>query len=336
MDRLPPVWFKEAWERAWAVTCVTIVLVAFVVTNPMMPGFRQYRVGSPAPQAVVGACPSLVVNAPDGPDPWGGCWPGPLSTGIAGCPALAPVTGNVTISLSGTTYENKHISDGKLMFATGVENVTVRCVKVSAQEFFPVDLDRNLPFDSNDILLDHVEVDCQRASGNNGAFLLFGATVTNSRSMNCVDQFRFGINTVIEDNYCSDQGVEPGSNPHYDCAFTGGLASNVTIRHNTLDGTDTSDIGVGGQEGPTSDILIDRNLLMGHFVESVVQELPGYLVHVGRQPTEGALTNIAVTDNRFNEGDYGFGPCTVYGPDTPTWTGNVYNQSGLPLPITDC
>lgn len=29
-----------------------------------------------------GGCASSTPNTPDGPDPWGGCWPGPVSTGI--------------------------------------------------------------------------------------------------------------------------------------------------------------------------------------------------------------------------------------------------------------
>jgi hypothetical protein len=45
--------FQQAWERALATICVTVIAVAFIVMNPMMPN-RIIHTGTPRPQPRVG------------------------------------------------------------------------------------------------------------------------------------------------------------------------------------------------------------------------------------------------------------------------------------------
>lgn len=64
--------------------------------------------GTSAPAAVVhgttaasGGCPSATANAPGGPDPWGGCWPGTGNTGVPDGTSLTAVPGS---AMSGTGW----------------------------------------------------------------------------------------------------------------------------------------------------------------------------------------------------------------------------------------
>jgi hypothetical protein len=51
---------------------------------------------TPTPTATPGACPSSVPNTPDGPDPAGGCFPGPSNTGVPAGTTLTNYTGPCT------------------------------------------------------------------------------------------------------------------------------------------------------------------------------------------------------------------------------------------------
>lgn len=109
----------------------------------------------------VGACASSTPNVPDGPNPDGGCWPGPASTGIAGCPALTRQTGDLRPG-NGDVVENVLVDGGQVLINyNGANNITLRCVKViNYPYYFPVDVERSGTTSANHILLDHVEVDC--------------------------------------------------------------------------------------------------------------------------------------------------------------------------------
>jgi hypothetical protein len=265
---------------------------------------------------------SGVANQPGGADPWGGCWPGPSNTGIAGCPALSTHNGDYNVS-SGATVQNMVINGQLRVSAAGASNIVVRCVKVNDGGFFPVDTERSGATSASQVLLDRVEVDCGGSQTTHGAFLLFGATARKSRAYNCPDAFRFGGNVVIEDSYCSNLNVngDDENEWHYDCIQTGG-GENVTLRHNSLVGRDTSDIALWPEYEPLENVLVERNLLLG---------TPGYKIYVGRNtnPSE----NITIKDNRFGPG--GYGPCTIENA-SPTWTGNVWNSTGVALPIGSC
>lgn len=265
---------------------------------------------------------SGATNQPDGADPWGGCWPGPSNTGIAGCPALSTHNGDYTAS-SGATVENKIINGQLRISEAGASNIVVRCVKVNDGGFFPIDTERSGATSASQILLDRVEVDCGGSQSTHGAMLLFGATLRKGRAYNCPDAYRFVDNVVIEDSYCSDLNVngDDENEWHYDCMQTGG-GQNVTLKHNSLVGRDTSDIALWPEYEPLNNVLVERNLLLG---------TPGYKIYVGRNTHPS--TNITIKENRFGTG--GYGPCTIDNA-SPTWTGNVWNSTGLALPISSC
>jgi hypothetical protein len=70
------------------------------------------------------ACASNTPNVPDGPDPWGGCFPGPQSTGVPPFTLLTDYTGPCDIVLVNTVIDAKTITcpSGYLnIHATGVQ-----------------------------------------------------------------------------------------------------------------------------------------------------------------------------------------------------------------------
>jgi hypothetical protein len=56
------------------------------------------------------ACVSSTPNVPDGPDPWGGCFPGPQSTGVPPFTLLTDYTGPCDIVLANTVIDSKTIT----------------------------------------------------------------------------------------------------------------------------------------------------------------------------------------------------------------------------------
>jgi hypothetical protein len=226
------------------------------------------------------------------------------------------------------TLENVEIHG---YITAGGTNITIRCVKVVSTNFFPIDTERpdaNI-VSANDILIDHVEVDCKSWPSVNGAFLIFGATVQNSKMKDCTDGYRLGHKGVINDSFCGNQGSLAGAEAHYDCAQTGGNGADFVFRHNTFSSTDTSGFGIGAQEsGDTHDILIEKNLLIGD---------PSTHVIVGSNPTDFDVYNIDVRDNYLGP-DYRSGYCQLYGNGvaTMTWTNNIAISTGLEIPKSSC
>jgi hypothetical protein len=65
---------------------------------------------SPTPTPTPGECASSVPNTPDGPDPWGGCFPGPSNTGVPDGTQLTTYTGPCRITAAGTVIDAKTVN----------------------------------------------------------------------------------------------------------------------------------------------------------------------------------------------------------------------------------
>lgn len=225
---------------------------------------------------------------------------------------------------AGSTVENLIINGQLLISEPNASSIVVRCVKVNWGGYFPIDTEREGASDPGQILFERVEVDCGGSQMTNAAFLLYGATVRKGRVMNCADAFRYQDNSLIEDSYCGDLRVEgdDAQEWHYDCAQTiGGL--NMTLRHNSFVGKDTSDIAVWPDVSPVDGVLVERNLLLGH---------TAYKLYVGK--IGGSTQNVTVKENLFGrEGVYG--PCTIVDA-APEWTGNSWADDSTELPVSAC
>lgn len=274
----------------------------------------------PTPAGCIGAA-----NTPGGPDPWGGCWPGPASTGIAGCPVLTVHEGDYWLG-TGDALENTEVRGQLRVAQSGAKDIKVTCVKVTAgNQYFPVDTERGNVTGPDMVIMDRIEVDCQGSQMANAAMLVFGATVRHARVSNCPDAFRIQDHSLVEDSYCGGLNVNGDTNNewHYDCAQTIG-AVNLTVRHNTLDGKDTSDVALWPDIRPIDGAMVERNLLLGDVA---------YKVYVGKGNHPGETKNVTVRDNRFGPG--GYGPCSV-DEAAPVWSGNVWNDNSAALPMSAC
>ena len=69
-------------------------------------------------------------NTPGGPDPWGGCWPGPGNTGVPAGVSLSTYTGPCTISAPNTVIDAKLINCALDVTASGV---TIQDSKIKGQ-----------------------------------------------------------------------------------------------------------------------------------------------------------------------------------------------------------
>jgi hypothetical protein len=79
---------------------------------------------SPQSAAVTspGPCSSSTPNSPGGPDPWGGCFPGPTNTGVPAGTTLSTYTGPCTITTDNTVIGSQTINCAPLeISANGVQ-----------------------------------------------------------------------------------------------------------------------------------------------------------------------------------------------------------------------
>jgi hypothetical protein len=70
------------------------------VSAPALPPARPWH----------GECPSPKRNTPDGRDPWGGCFPGPQTTGVPAGTRLARYTGPCRITAPGTVIDARTVN----------------------------------------------------------------------------------------------------------------------------------------------------------------------------------------------------------------------------------
>lgn len=70
-------------------------------------------------------CPSIDQYAPDGPDPWGGCWPGPDTVGVPSGTIQEVYVGSCTITVNNTTIDSK-ILNCPDQVQIEASNVTIR------------------------------------------------------------------------------------------------------------------------------------------------------------------------------------------------------------------
>jgi hypothetical protein len=283
-------------------------------------------------KAGTGSCPGTP-GRPDGTDPWGTCWPGPLTTGVPTGTTLTNVPGQAT-SGSGWTWDSANnlvdvttnnavvpalnITGDLLISASGV---TVKNSKINGQVLVSDNTTHSLTLQDSEVICPG------RGTGVSEA----NVTARRINVHNCENGFDVNQNIDVQDSYLHGQAVLGHPDglqfaQHYENGQVVPGALNVTIVHNTdfgHDDTTSSSEGSFGTSGiitnPSGDtnILIQHNLFAGG----------AYTVYC---PT-GATTNYRLLDNRFSNiftGRVGyFGP-TVSCDTGEIVSGNVYNESG--------
>jgi hypothetical protein len=294
--------------------------------------------------AKAGSC-SGTSGQPDGADPWGGCWPGPLTTGVPTGTTLTNVPGQAT-SGSGWTWD----SASKLVNVT-TNNVTVSSLNITGELLISasgvtvknskINGDVRVFDDTtNSVLLTDVEINCGGSgTGVGEAFY----TVRRANIHGCENGFDMNQSIDVRDSYIHglpivghDDGFQMALGHFENHQVVSGVR-NLNIVHNTVYGhnedfsatkSQESDFGTSAIISNTdsaTNILIQYNLFAGG----------GYTVYC----SDRGISNYKLLDNRFSNiftqsiGFYGpTASCSTAGLTTKgpgeTTTGNVYNEDG--------
>lgn len=298
---------------------------------------------TPTPTPVTPAGCVGAANTPGGPDPWGGCWPGPQNTGypqgLAGDTrtpvTLTTYTGPTTIRSCGVVIDSKVINGTIIIEAgNGTQSKSTPCVTIRNSLVKGVIFSETAGY--GPLLIEDTEVAPTDLPWweNIGRSNFFAYRVNSHGGEGVI---KCDTNCEAKDNWV--HGMHLGGSYHYN-AFGGNGTNNFRIEHNyascgdwsKVDASRTSDagcsavIGFYGDYAPIQNITITRNYLAssldtsssGKHTQAAYCLNPGY--YPGKPYPD--TRNLTVTDNVFDRG--GSGKCGVYGPT------NSLNKVGAP------
>jgi hypothetical protein len=294
------------------------------VADASASGGQSVKFGAPGP------CPGSP-DQPDGEDPWGGCWPGPETTGVPNGVTLTNYGGPCTIndynSVSPVTISNV--------------DATSTCPMISVQDNIDVNITNSkLPVINMTGASGTLTVtDSELHDGGGYYGVLWGHNIVAQRVHITGGQHSIHCEGAcnISDSYMTGQNAPAGASTHNN-AFISNGGVNMQISHNTLhcspelngaDGGCTADLSLFGDFDILQDITISNNLFMA-------TPSGGYCGSFGYNPGKpygSNPTDIAVTNNVFQRGPNN--KCGVYDATTSflvgngnTWSGNVWDDGG--------
>ncbi len=284
------------------------------------PATRTWTINT---SATGGACATQTRNDTDGPDPWGGCFPGPSSTGVPAGTTLSAYTGPTTITSANTVIDGKRMG----CIRVSAPGVVIRNSKIScpsSSSAYAV-LSGDGDYSGTPLLIEDSEIDCANTNGT-----ALGEALITVRRVNIhgcenggdINQSFTVENSYIHDLYNSAAAHTDGFQFASGHIVNGQVASgslNVTINHNTIfgmgaDGSFGTSAIISNRGGDTN-VLIENNLLAG-----------GAFTLYCEQGTKG--NNYRVINNTFTRKfsqKVGF-----YGDSTDcsdeTQSGNIYDS----------
>ena len=202
----------------------------------------------------------------DGPDPWGGCFPGPSNTGVPSGTQLTAYTGPCRITTANTVIDSK-IVNCSLDIATS--GVVIRNSLVNGSIDIFDDTDSVSVMDSNDR-----RRRCQRdlqhgRAGDHGPQLLAAAGRDDPRRQRRLVQY----DCTIKDSWIHAQDKDEGGYAHMSGFRQGGgsLPNSQQFLHNSIacdapvvepDAGCSADITGYGDFETVKNNLLEKNLLM--------------------------------------------------------------------------
>jgi hypothetical protein len=309
-----------------------------------------------------GGCAVSTPNVPDGPDPWGGCMPGPSNTGPnAPESSMTAYTGSCTVTAANVVIDSKIVNCSPLTVASSASGLVI---KNSYLKGGVIQDSGTATFTIQDSIIDNAVSfpacpDGSCAAGKyacgdvNNATTQCGVagsnfTILRTEIMNTNRAAYCESNCVIQDSYFHGTNLWPSSTNRAH-ASSARVEQNVTLRHNTLscdyqgpfpndDIGCSADISGYPDFAPIKNNTIDRNLLMANNIGT------GFCAYgagtAGKpysdDPTNA--TNIVFTDNVFQRGANG--ECGTYGPITDfitgrtgnMWSGNIWDDGATVSP----
>lgn len=241
-------------------------------------------------------------------------FPDATSTGVPAGTTLTVVNGDQDIVTNGTIIDSKDIRG---CITVDAPNVIIRKSKVSCPGIAIFN-------NSSNLLVEDTTIDCQGVLGGT-AITWRNYTARRINASDCENVLWAEGDVTIEDSYIHDL-IEYNivTDPHPD-GIQVPTSANITIRHNRIYGMSRNlafSNSAVTSSGGISNYLLTDNLLAGG----------GYTVYcdgIGN-------TNYRVTNNRFStifSPTVGFyGPIASCETTATQFSGNVYHETGLPLP----
>jgi hypothetical protein len=340
--------FRQAWERvallSLAMVCLTVVTVAY---SPMgAPGRFPVFLSQRSNVKVSAGCAVATPNVPDGPDPWGGCFPGTANTGVPAGTVLTAYTGSCVITADNTIIDGKNVDcsggapDNLSIHAS---NVTIRNSYVHGIVFADTDLNINWSFTLIDSQVDGLSQDLP-TTGVGNVTIVRSNLHGGHNGLQCDNK---GSVCSIKDSYIHGQYQPATGDSHLGGMLTDGLQSGATmqVQHNTVACDAITNVDGGGCSGDINlipnfafahDVTIQKNLLVAAVGNSF-----GFCTYGGDKPGSGFDNgfNIVYRDNIFQKGSSGtcgfFGPVSNYNPAGVgnVWSNNLYDD-GTSVPST--
>jgi hypothetical protein len=297
-----------------------------------------------------GSCPVATHNVPDGPDPWGGCWPGPKTTGYP-----HGLAGDTRTPVTLTNYTGSVDAEGDCIINTAVAlnakrfncnliiqaKVTITNSLINGQIY----IDSDNPATQNNLnwflTLQNSEVNTglvELPVVYEGAIALDHDDIHGGvTSVQCGDK---AAQCVIHDSYLHGQLIQVNSTWHLGGFHSiGGTNYDLTHNYVTCDqpATYPPDGGCSGDIVfiPTPPLLITHALINKNFLGA--NPAGAYCLYGGDRPPDLFATYMTITNNIFARGSNG--KCDAFGPvagtntgSTNVWSGNVWEDGGTILP----
>jgi len=277
----------------------------------------------PAPPTTQDSAPPTTDEEPAGGHRGGNGSSCPLpaypSAGCTGVPAGTKLTvhnGDLEVGSANTVIDGRDIRGCVFVNAPGVviRRSKLTCVASYADSY-----------SGTGVLLEDVEIDCGNTTGTT-AVGDYNFAVRRANIHSCENGFDVDGRVTIEDSYIHDLlRDDPATDPHTDGAQITPVGSSINIVHNTIyagDGT-SAIISPNVADGIVSDVLIKDNLMAGGAYTLYCQQ-------------DGPGDNYRVINNHFSTvvyPDVGHYGAWTECEDEAQVTGNVYHETGRPVPL---
>lgn len=273
------------------------------------------------------SCPVSTPNKPDGPDPWGGCFPGPLSTGVPSGTALTTYTGSCTISAPNTTIDSKNVNCLSSDLVIAAANVTIKNSKISGRVVLDND---NANVNSWSLTVQDTEIDggVQQlpALGTANLTVIRANVHGGETAIQCEEK---STTCNVQDSYLHGQQLPVNAQWHL-----GGMLSDgggpINVTHNFIVCDQPAVYNPDG--GCTGDFNMIPNFATAHNVTATYNLFgsnisSAYCTYGGDKPTSSYPhgNHIVYQNNIFQKGTNGL--CAGYGPVADfnfSGTGNVW------------
>lgn len=281
------------------------------------------------------------VYTPEGPDPWGGCFPGPDNTGVPAGTQLTTYTGSCSITTANTVIDKKIVNCDRL--DVRAKGIVITNSQINGRVYIDDTWCDFASFTITDSSV-HTTDKLSRA-------LMYCNYVATRVNLSGGGSMAICSNCTIQDSYLHDPLEDPDGKAHNSTVRIGPYAN---IIHNTLwcnvrsiqstDGSGESSGCSANQTGYSHDGLPPHNSTLKRNFYMAIPD--GYCAYGGSTGGDGAtqVHDIKFIENIFQRGnlpnDWKPTPayiCGYYGPITSLdnlpgneFTGNIWDN-GKPL-----